>query len=669
MYKIFDNVKYLPDYFIDKKEIELEDTHYDNNNTTYPIKKIISNGILFKYPFNPVNKPILIYNNKQLIVKNNRNKLYNISEQECCLIVANFLYKRFSNWENPSKKKIAINNIYKQLKDILSSNLQEILNHKSWKLNNIEDDIKNIKNIFKIFYEQWEIRNEERKIERKLDSDLKKNNKKLSPDKFFKYIYPWYIVDKYRWVIKNGRKVLGDAKQVIEPIMLFTKTKNEKEIAKLKIGVNVDDVEINFKGYEDKDLPKPIIYNYNTNKFEFSKIRYKIIKTTSHSLIARYTTYYISGKNKVKFGSINSTINLKYLNTQNLLTEKKFDATNILIKNYDKVINKIYSDCLENNKDSIKSFAAYLLHKTKIRPGSETKSSSIGLLTLQKNKHISVINNNIKIKFLGKAGVNYSTIIYNKDITDTTEKQVFNKLIEYIKKVDNNKKLFNINLNKYLKQLISEITGKQDVNITAKYFRTAQATDSINKNFNDNKNIKFIRKIMLDKNLSLSEKKVKFNKFINPILIKIGNKLNHKAGVIYGTKKSDNDKKKIKLQALQSEIKQYKKCLEDNKLFNTKLKYKKYKTTDNKIIDKEFTCKNKTVSQKSSLKRKIEKLQLEINKLNSGVVGSTAKAAYIDPRSYIKFGKLTATPLNILYSSADIIKNNWALMTPQKKIF
>ena len=79
--------------------------------------------------------------------------------------------------------------------------------------------------------------------------------------------------------------------------------------------------------------------------------------------------------------------------------------------------------------------------------------------------------------------------------------------------------------------------------------------------------------------------------------------------------------------------------------------------------------KKLTNKQLNIINRHIKNNEIKREIIKSDVTPSTSKGNYVDPRVLISFTKNITAKLQISYSSAQIIKNNWALLTPKNYNF
>lgn len=105
---------------------------------------------------------------------------------------------------------------------------------------------------------------------------------------------------------------------------------------------------------------------------------------------------------------------------------EKYKRNQLFTKNYEKIVDQLKKDIDVNTKEGQAALILYIIYKTGLRIGSETdtkaEQKAYGVSTLL-NKHVKLLaGNKIKLQFIGKKGVENSTIISDPIIYDALKK-------------------------------------------------------------------------------------------------------------------------------------------------------------------------------------------------------------------------------------------------------
>jgi DNA topoisomerase I len=125
-------------------------------------------------------------------------------------------------------------------------------------------------------------------------------------------------------------------------------------------------------------------------------------------------------------------------------------------------------------REKVLATIVHLLETTLIRVGNDDyarQNSSYGLTTL-KNRHVAVDGNEVRFRFTGKSGKQWSLRVRDRRIAKiikACQELPGQELLQYVDETGNCQDVTSTDVNEYLK----EITGK---NITAKDFRTWAGT-------------------------------------------------------------------------------------------------------------------------------------------------------------------------------------------------
>jgi DNA topoisomerase I len=125
-------------------------------------------------------------------------------------------------------------------------------------------------------------------------------------------------------------------------------------------------------------------------------------------------------------------------------------------------------------REKVLATVVHLLETTLIRVGNDDyakQNSSYGLTTLQ-NRHVAVDGNEVRFRFTGKSGKQWSLRVRDRRVAKiirACQELPGQELLQYIDEAGNCQDVTSTNVNEYL----NEITGKE---ITAKDFRTWAGT-------------------------------------------------------------------------------------------------------------------------------------------------------------------------------------------------
>jgi DNA topoisomerase-1 len=290
--------------------------------------------------------------------------------------------------------------------------------------------------------------------------------------------------------------------------------------------------------------------------------------------------------------------------------QEKFDLARKLKKKIKEIrssYNLLLTDKVLKNRQL--GTCIYFIDFLALRVGNEKgeeEADTVGITSLRV-EHISFLeDSHIKLDFLGKDSVRYVKVI-------KVDELVYNNLVNMTKNKSKTSEIFDevstTDINKYLQSLMD--------NLTAKVFRTYNASDLFNKELNDTQ---------IKENMKEDDK---FNYLLN-----VFNQANIKVAQLCNHQKNVQKNFKEQITKIDQEIDQVK---ED----------KEKETNKKKLL--------KLNSKLKKLKAKKE-LKLELKNISLG----TSKINYIDPRITIGWIKKHDFPIEKIFSETLRDKFKWA---------
>ena len=290
--------------------------------------------------------------------------------------------------------------------------------------------------------------------------------------------------------------------------------------------------------------------------------------------------------------------------------EEKFDLARKLKRKISDV-RKQYNQLLEDKNLTMRQLATciYFIDYLSLRVGNEKgeeEADTVGITSLRV-EHINFMDDmHIKLDFLGKDSVRYVKVI-------KVDELVFNNLVEFTKNKKNDSEIFDqINtsdLNKYLQTLMD--------GLTAKVFRTYNASDLFNKELN---------------NITIKENMNENDRF--DLLLNTFNNANIKVAMLCNHQKNIQKNFKDQIDKINEEIEKVKEL-------------KKIETNTKKI--KKILIRLKKLKAKKDLKLELKNISLGTSKIN-----------YIDPRITISWIKKHDFPVEKIFSETLRDKFRWA---------
>lgn len=428
--------------------------------------------------------------------------------------------------------------------------------------------------------------------------------------------------EKFKIAYVNGKEqATGNFR--IEPPGIFLGRGCHPKAGKIKKRVYPEDITLNI----DTKSPIPELPKF------LSKHKWgKIIHDNTLEWLASWKDD-ITGKTKYVWLGAKSDFKAKS-------DEHKFDLARKLAKNIIEIRranwNNITSQKVDLKTKQLAS-ALYLIDNLALRVGNEKgddEADTVGVCSLRV-EHIKFLSDNkIELDFLGKDSVRYQNTV-------KIDPDVYNVLIKLVKNKKKTDDLFDL-INP---QMLNQYLGTMMEGLTAKVFRTYNASKLFQTELNDiNKQID-----KMDHN---------DNNKIN-LILDMYNKANVKVAILCNHQKniSKSFNEQIdKMDERIKELKERKKELDKEKSSidkEDKDKIKKINEKINKIKDKLIEAENK-----KDLKMELKNLSL-----------TTSKTNYIDPRITISFFKKHKLPLEKIFSQTLRDKFFWAMDIPENWTF
>lgn len=297
--------------------------------------------------------------------------------------------------------------------------------------------------------------------------------------------------------------------------------------------------------------------------------------------------------------------------------QDKFDLARKLKKKIREIrtnYNLLLTDKLLKNRQL--GTCIYFIDFLALRVGNEKgeeEADTVGITSLRV-EHISFMeDSHIKLDFLGKDSVRYVKVIKIDEL-------VYNNLINMTKNKSKTTEIFDevstTDINKYLQSLMDDLT--------AKVFRTYNASDLFNKELNNTQ----IKESMKEDD--------KFNYLLN-----VFNQANIKVAMLCNHQKNVQKNFKEQITKLDQEIDQVK---ED----------KSKETSKKKVL--KLNNKLKKLKAKKELKLELKNISLGTSKIN-----------YIDPRITIAWIKKHEFPVEKIFSETLRDKFRWAFEVDYEK--
>jgi DNA topoisomerase-1 len=297
--------------------------------------------------------------------------------------------------------------------------------------------------------------------------------------------------------------------------------------------------------------------------------------------------------------------------------QEKFDLARKLKRKIREIranYNLLLTDKLLKNRQL--GTCIYFIDFLALRVGNEKgeeEADTVGITSLRV-EHINFMeDSHIKLDFLGKDSVRYVKVIkvdelvYNNLVNMTKNKSKITEIFDEVSTTD---------INKYLQSLMDDLT--------AKVFRTYNASDLFNKELNNTQ---------IKENMKEDDK---FNYLLN-----VFNQANIKVAMLCNHQKNVQKNFKEQITKIDQEINQ--------------IKENKAKETNKKKINKLNTKLRKLKAKKD--------LKLELKNISLG----TSKINYIDPRITIGWIKKHDFPVEKIFSETLRDKFRWAFEVDYEK--
>ena len=290
--------------------------------------------------------------------------------------------------------------------------------------------------------------------------------------------------------------------------------------------------------------------------------------------------------------------------------EEKFNLARKLKRKIGDV-RKQYNELLEDKNLQMRQLATciYFIDYLSLRVGNEKgeeEADTVGITSLRV-EHINFMDDmHIKLDFLGKDSVRYVKVI-------KVDELVYNNLVEFTKNKKKDSEIFDqintTDLNKYLQTLMD--------GLTAKVFRTYNASNLFNKELND---------VTIKENMNENDR---FDLLLNTF-----NNANIKVAMLCNHQKNVQKNFKDQITKIDEEIEKVKDL-------------KKTETNTKKI--KKILVRLKKLKAKKDLKLELKNISLGTSKIN-----------YIDPRITIEWIKKHDFPVEKIFSETLRDKFRWA---------
>lgn len=437
--------------------------------------------------------------------------------------------------------------------------------------------------------------------------DVEKENKKIEKEKNkdkpeTENNIEQSVDEKYKTAIVNG-KIQSVSNYRMEPPGLFIGRGKNPHLGKIKKRIYPEDITINIG--KDEKIPEPP----ENHKWGH------IIHDRKVEWLASWKDT-ITGKTKYLWLSAHS--DMKANNDQD-----KFDLARKLKKKIKMIIDVNNQNMKSTDLKTMQiATALFFIDKLAIRVGNEKaddETDTVGVTSLRL-EHIELgEKNTVTLNFLGKDSVQYTNtitvdnIVYDNIKELMTGKEKFDQLFDKITSVD---------INRYLQEFMK--------NLTAKVFRTYNASNLFQKELN---------KITNKYNGNEEHVKLILDEFAKANA-KVAKMMNHQKNISVGYKKN--------VDKINSQITELKK----------KLKKAKKSSTKNIVTIQKITDKIKNYKSKLELTKEMKNISL-----------GTSKANYIDPRITVAFMKKNKLDVNKLFSKALQEKFKWAFETDENYRF
>ena len=551
------------------------------NNNEIKWTTFTHNGVLFPGPFESHSIP-LIYNGNKIILKQDSSEYATI-------------YAKFTETEYIKNKTFNKNFFHDWVRILKKDGHKEITNLEQCDFSLILKHLLEYK---------------EDKKNLSLEEKQKEKEKKEKLEAKFKIAY----VDGKEQATGNFR---------IEPPGIFLGRGCHPKAGKIKKRIYPEDITLNI----DTKSPIPELPKF------FSKHKWgKIIHDNTLEWLASWKDN-ISGKTKYVWLGAKSDFKAKS-------DEHKFDLARKLSKNILEIRRANINNIVSNNID-IKTkqlaTALYLIDNLALRVGNEKgddEADTVGVCSLRV-EHINFIEDNkIVLDFLGKDSVRYQNTV-------KIDPDVYNVMIKFTK----GKKKFDDLFDLINPQMLNQYLGNMMDGLTAKVFRTYNASKLFQTELNDiNKEIKKMDHDDINK--------------IN-LILDMYNKANVKVAILCNHQKNISKSFNEQIDNMDEKINELKKNIKDlNK--EKVLTDKKNKEKIKKLNDKINKIKNNIIKAENKKDLKIELKNLSL---------TTSKTNYIDPRITIAFFKKHNIPLEKIFSQTLRDKFFWAMDIPEDWTF
>ena len=435
-------------------------------NNNIKWKTFSHNGVLFPEPYKPHSIPI-IYDGQKIILKPN--------SEEYATIYAKFLETDYI------KNKLFNKNFFNDWKKILKSDNQN-------------DIIEFNKCDFSLIY-NYLLEHKNKKKNLSKEEKIEEKEKKDKIEEKFKIAY-----------VDNKEQPTGNFR--IEPPGIFLGRGCHPKGGKIKKRILPENITINI---DKKSIIPPMPKFYSNHKWG------KIIHDNTLEWLASWKDD-ITGKIKYVWLGAKSDFKAKS-------DENKFDKARKLGKFIIEIRRTNYNNIVSNKVDEKTkqlACALYLIDTLALRVGNEKdedEADTVGVCSLRV-EHIKFLDDNkISLDFLGKDSIRYQNTI-------KIDPEVFKVLFKFSNKKNKYDQLFNL-INP---QLLNQYLGSMMDGLTAKVFRTYNASKLFQNELNEiNNNPKFIYK---------NDENEKDDSFKINLLLDLYNKANIKVAVLCNHQKN-----------------------------------------------------------------------------------------------------------------------------------
>lgn len=306
---------------------------------------------------------------------------------------------------------------------------------------------------------------------------------------------------------------------------------------------------------------------------------------------------------------------------------KKYSASSELGKSYGEILKKVDNDFKTLKTAELgTTIAVFLLFEKGIRIGgkSATENGTKGLLSLEWNKDVKRVDNQIKFDFYGKDSVHDLSVI------ETEYAERIEKHWSKYSQLDTDQ----TKIRNYINEIVPELEGI----FTPKLARTAVAAYTVQRAFDE-----MIKHYKVTTKSTDALKKLAFDE----AAMYVARRLNHQRGV----NKVAEEKRKAKFKESAEKLKE-----RENKLKEQIAKKETRIEVLKKKGDKAKVRELKEQIQNAKEKLKQAKMNLSSKERNQNFTATTAINSYVDPALVKEYCERVDLPLEKVYSKVQIEK-------------